>query len=486
MAADSTSPTQPVMEAVAVIVDCNCFLQLRDLSDLPWREMFPGVKRIEIMVTPSVVSELDRKKVDPKDRIRNRARAAFRMLDEASEADPMRMVLREVPVLVALNLPEVPRTDWAAHPRLDPSRPDDALVVQAVDLATELPKTLLSHDGGPRLIARRLGLKAKSVPDAWLLPDTVDDDRKQIQKLQRENELLKARHPQIRAGWGSADKPLERLTIERLVVRPLSVPAIEAAVARCRDRWPHAIGTLRAGLGFFIGDDDTSGRFDQDDYHRYFIQWQEWANGLRPFFEKLPHRIAAATRFGAAAMWFENTGTATADRLTIDFAVSEGWRVLPDRKAVDEVAAILVKLPARPRTPFQQHQSDQLRKVEDASRHIRLSIPAPTTPRDPTGFYWINRPGRESDRGVYECKEFRAKRRHDDEIWLWPFDSPPAVGNLTVDVHGTNLSEPLKLELPLDFVDREVHWDDEHLLGALEPDLAEIIAEVTTMEGSAY
>ncbi len=53
---------------------------------------------------------------------------------------------------------------------------------------------------GPRLTARRSGLVAHNVPETWLLPDTPDDDRKQIQKLQRENEQLKARHPQIVAG----------------------------------------------------------------------------------------------------------------------------------------------------------------------------------------------------------------------------------------------------------------------------------------------
>ena len=158
---------------------------------------FPGVKRVEIMVTPAVVSELDKKKVDTKDRIRNRARAAIKLLDAASEADPMRIVLRDGPVVVALNLLDITVTDWTQHPRLDPSRPDDMLVAQTIDLATDFSKVLLSHDSGPRVTARRSGVVAKNVPEAWLLSDAADEDRKQIQKLQWENELLKARHPKI-------------------------------------------------------------------------------------------------------------------------------------------------------------------------------------------------------------------------------------------------------------------------------------------------
>ena len=467
-------------DAISVIVDCNCFLQLRDLRDLPWSELFPGVKRIEIMVMPSVVAELDKKKVDTKDRIRNRARASFKLLDAASEADPMRVVLREGPIVVALNLPEIAPTDWTRHSRLDPTRPDDALVAQAVDLATELPKALVSHDSGPRLTARRLGLAAKNVPDAWLLPDPVDDDRKQIQKLQRENEQLKARHPEIVAGWGSAAKPVERQTIERLIVPPLSSEAIMDAVARCRAKWPHAIGTMRVGSGFFIGEDDTSGRFDQDDFQRYFEKWQRWANDLPAFFESLPKRIAGATRFASVDLWFENIGRATAEGLTVDFAVSDGWLVLADQNAVDDMSPYPVALPKPPLTPFQQDHADRATKADNVTRQFRhLAGPRVQPPRDSTGFYWVERPSYDSTRGVYRCEEFRAKRRNDDVIWLWPRGNPPVDGKLIVDIHGSNLGEPVRLELPLAFSDRAAEWNDAVVLASLDPSLAEIVADET-------
>lgn len=469
-------------DAIAVIVDCNCFLQLRDLKDLPWGELFPGVKRVEIMVTPSVVAELDNKKVDSKDRIRNRARAAFKLLDVASEAEPMRVVLRDEPSVVALNLPEILPTDWTRHPRLDPTRPDDALVAQAVDLATDLPKTLLSHDGGPRLTARRLGLAAKNVPGAWLLPDPVDDDRKQFQKLQRENEQLKARYPHIVAGWGSADKSLDRLTIERLIVPPLSGEAIIAAVTRCRAKWPHATGTMRVGSGFFIGDDDSSGRFDQNDYQRYFEKWQQWANGLPAFFESLPKRIAGATRFASVDLWFENTGGASAEGLLVDFATSEGWQVLADQKASEDISPYPVALPERPLTPFQQDHTDRAIKADDVSRQFRHLVTPTPPPRDPTGFYWVERPGYDSTRGVYRCEDFRSKRRNDDVIWLWPRGNPPVDGKLVVDIHSSSLGEPLLLELPLAFADRAAEWGDEAVVAALDPSLIEIVASVTAAE----
>ena len=472
---DTSSPP----DATVVIIDCNCFLQLRDLKDLPWGDLFPGIKRIEIMVTPSVITELDVKKNDGKDRIRNRARAALKLLDAASEAEEMRLMLRDGPIIVALNVPEIMPTDWSRHPRLDPTRPDDALVAQAIDLVTDLPKSLLSHDTGPRLTARRLGLLAKAPHEAWLLPDPVDDDRKQLQKLQRENEQLKARFPNIVAGWGTGDKPLEHMTIERLIVPPLSGETVMAAVARCREKWPHAIGTMRMRSGFSIGDDDTSGRFDEDDYHRYVDKWQKWANGLPAFFEALPTRIAAATRFRSIDLWIENTGGATAEGLVVDFEVSDGWQVFADQNAVDDIAPYPVALPEVPPTPFQQDHRDRARKADAVSRQFRHLASPPAQPRDPTGFYWVDRPGYGSQRGVYRCEEFRAKRRKDDAIWLWAHDNAPAEGELTVDVHGSNLGEPLLLKLPLAFVERAAEWDDAAVIAALDPQLAQIVADVT-------
>lgn len=475
-----TGPAAPAtaIDAVAVVVDCNCFLQVRDLKDVPWRELFPGVRRVEIMVTPSVVAELDKKKIDNKDRIRTRARAANKLIDAASEVEPMRIVLRDDPVVIALNLPDIAPTDWGRHARLDPTRPDDQLVAQAIDLVTELPKALLSHDSGPRLTARRNGLTAHNVPETWLLPDPVDDDRKQIQKLQRENELLKARHPQIVAGWGAAEKAIERLTIERLIVPPLPAETIAAAVAHCRDTWPHATATMKVGSGFFIGEDDNSGRFGQDDYERYVAKWRNWVDSLPDFFERLPKLIAGGRRFGGADLWFENDGAATAERLTIDFAVSDGWQVLAGQSEVDDIAPLPVILPERPLTPFQQDHRDRAVKADGVGRQFgHLAAPA-AQPRDPTGFYWIERPGYDSKRGVHGCEEFRAKRRYEDVIWLWPRGNPPVDGTLRVDIHGSNLPAPLELELPLAFADREAGWDDDAVIAALDPVIVDILASV--------
>lgn len=51
--------TVPNGGLVGVVVDTNCFIQARDLKDLPWREIFPDAARVEVVVVPTVVEELD-------------------------------------------------------------------------------------------------------------------------------------------------------------------------------------------------------------------------------------------------------------------------------------------------------------------------------------------------------------------------------------------------------------------------------------------
>jgi hypothetical protein len=49
-------------ETIVLFIDTNGFLQVRDLKDLPWTEVFVGAKHIDIMVAPRVIEELDRHK----------------------------------------------------------------------------------------------------------------------------------------------------------------------------------------------------------------------------------------------------------------------------------------------------------------------------------------------------------------------------------------------------------------------------------------
>jgi len=41
-----------------LFIDTNSFLQVRDLKDVPWKELFQGVDVVDVMVAPRVIEEL--------------------------------------------------------------------------------------------------------------------------------------------------------------------------------------------------------------------------------------------------------------------------------------------------------------------------------------------------------------------------------------------------------------------------------------------
>src|SRR5216683_1140686 len=133
-------------EIQTLYADTNAFLQVRDLKDIPWRDMFQGVRAVDVMVAPRVIEELDKHKSSTNQRRRDRARAALQLIDKASREADLSIVIREEPVRVRIVISAAPRFDWASHSILDPAKPDDQLVAEALSYGNGA--AVFSHDSG--------------------------------------------------------------------------------------------------------------------------------------------------------------------------------------------------------------------------------------------------------------------------------------------------------------------------------------------------
>lgn len=182
-------------DLVRIFVDTNCFLHLRDLKDLPWRSIFPRLKTLEIVVAHVVTDELDRLKTDKTGRLRDRARSALSLIEQTSCEPGMRISLRAAPFEIWFVLDQSPPVDWSAYPRLNSTWPDDQLLAAALSDAGRPTPILLSHDTGPLIRARALGLAALRTPDDWELPPQADKLVQDNARLVRE--LAAARSTQL-------------------------------------------------------------------------------------------------------------------------------------------------------------------------------------------------------------------------------------------------------------------------------------------------
>lgn len=229
------------IETAHIFLDTNAFLQLRDLSDLPWKDLFGGA-RVILLVGPTVLAELDAHKVSTNRRRRDRARAALQMIERASLEPQFRLALRELPVAVDLAISDAPAPDWSAHPRLDPNRADDRLVAEA--LAHNQGSVLLSHDAGPRIRARLVGLAAVAPPDSWLLPAEQTDDQRRISSLERALEASLNARPRIEISLPQAVDGL--IEFARVQPPPLGAPEVLRLTEAFLARHPHATSPERS------------------------------------------------------------------------------------------------------------------------------------------------------------------------------------------------------------------------------------------------
>ena len=206
-------------ETRVLFIDTNGFLQVRDLKDIPWNELFPRVKGIDVMVAPRVIEELDKHKNSTNQRRRDRARLALQLIEKASLERDLAFVMREMPIRVRLVISTAPRFDWNAHPDLDPAKPDDQLLAEALSFGRGA--SIFSHDTGPRIRARVAGIGADAPQPEWLLPAEQTDDQRKIKSLERELEQALSRSPKIVAGFDHLDETTGELHLFRPSLSPL-------------------------------------------------------------------------------------------------------------------------------------------------------------------------------------------------------------------------------------------------------------------------
>lgn len=116
------------------------------------------------------------------------------------------------------------------------------------------------------------------------------------------------------------DEPVEEMIIERLVLPSLGGNVIVALLAAVHEKIPLETGVFAPSLGFSIGGEPG---FTQSDYHRYHADYHKFIDGLPKFFEELHDKIRRASATTAIDYRIENVGTATAEGMTVDFAVAD-------------------------------------------------------------------------------------------------------------------------------------------------------------------
>lgn len=455
------------MSEISAFLDCNGFIQLRDLKDLNWRQVFSSVQVIRLLVSSAIIDELDVLKMSPNRRRRDRARAALQLIDIASQAADFTKVLREQPVRVELVIANDPAPDWAALPKLDPARADDKLVADAVTHGNGA--VLISHDTGPRIRARLVGLPAFAPHDDWLLAPEQTDDQRKLAALERELQHARNARPQIAI---SAEELIDGVAVLGSLRPPkLSEIAVQTATKLFLARFSMAqIHTVPAALKAFQVDEYIS----EYRANKYYEDYGRFNKKVTAYFASLNDRVRLRSALLPVRILVRNTGSISAKDMTFSASVSEGYEMLrqPDGENISPILSVMhPEAPARPIGDRMEALQDQLRLIDTARPPHSFFEPRPT---DATAVTWLERPQMGARNQKRVCMDFRPDREWRPEVWLWPINGIPSSGELHATV-GAEHHPNVSVSIAVRSEDREAAWDEAAVLELLPEPVATVM-----------
>lgn len=231
-------------------LDTNIFIHCQDIKDIDWKAEL-GAAEVCLVIAAVVFEELDVFKDDPRnDRKRNRARRAISFLEAVLDT-PDQAVRDGVTIEFA---EEMQAYEFGVY-NLNSNIGDDGLVACAIRWSQEHSDdelTLISHDSGPRMKARRLDLRVQKLSEKYRLRDQLDAKDKKIHKLTNEIRGLRSSQPRLQLGFADSNGEIVNCVCAEKIVPKDSI--VEQLLSRASTRYmkQRVIQTQHVALMFTL------------------------------------------------------------------------------------------------------------------------------------------------------------------------------------------------------------------------------------------
>lgn len=392
-----------------IFIDSNVVLECLPLKDLPWSEIDP-VGPILILLTPTLLSEVDSKKRDG--RLGVRAREFNRLVAPIAEhGQPINLVAGtpRVDIVIA----KCRHIDWESYDDLDPSQGDARIIAEVLNVSgvPEEQRRVVSQDINPLFMAKRHDLKTHHVSDNWLPRPEPSPQEKEIAKLKGHLREFTKTKPQFDIKLEMQPMPVEVHQVQKLTEGEMSILVRDIIAANQK---PEQKQDLLSYMQHDSSLDDRYAKYERKtvpDFVRCYHEKLELLFGQIPFILSV-----------------ENTGKVRADHTNIDVQIVGGWF---------NTKPILAGL--RPSAPT-------IRNPSSLSHLIR-----PPSPHRVVGRHEIevNAP-RRSERFSAQCEDFRQGQRweYSGMVWIDPHQDREVVIIIKLtaaNLHG-EISQLFKLE----------------------------------------
>lgn len=224
-----------------LFLDTNIFLQCLDLKSIPWKDVLKEDELLLLIPHP-VQEEIDRFKQDGNSRRADRARKTNSFFRDIINSPDECIEINNANLKVIIKFPPPVNKADLESIGLDLSRADDRIIAETLLYKRGNPSddvALLTHDTGPMLTAKRIGLPFLEIPDSWLLPPEPDKAQKKIDELSRELVELKKTTPEISiALLNSKDTQVEELNEDIMTVEAFSDSCVTDYLKLATDKYP--------------------------------------------------------------------------------------------------------------------------------------------------------------------------------------------------------------------------------------------------------
>lgn len=470
-------------DVIYLFPDTNVFIQCRPLEELDWSE-WSEFKEVHLIVCRPVQREIDNQKNRGNDRVAKRARKTYQVFRRiiASKEQYWPVTDTGPRVRLCLESPSLPSGD--RKDVLDYSKPDDEIVGCLDRFEREHQDKevrLLTHDVGPMMTAKSLGLKVDAIKEEWLLRPEHSESEREIARLRDRITELEQAEPKFRIWFVDGEgQKVESIHLQHRFYEPMSNEDIAACIQSLKKQFPLAtdfgsreraekdgdtLGERLLGMRYKYtpATDEAIAKYTDQDYPEWIRECEELLSHLH---DLLQSEIAQPA-FNFAVV---NEGTRPGNDALINIVSGGNFRICPPLAEDDEMAEgknkTRLSLPDPPRPPRGRWRpkapsldrltsvgsvwANQLSRLENSlypsinSSHL-LSNPVRNYRRDPNAFYYKpDRSETPEESFSLECEQWRHGAGEECFSGQLFFDrnKEEVSGAISCEIHAENLSTP--------------------------------------------
>ena len=470
--------------------DTNLFIQCRSIVELPWSDL-GDFDEIRLVVCRPVLREIDNQKNRGNDRVGQRARATYKIFRNIIASSLDYQVVNEGKPIVKIFLQAALLPSPELQYRLDYNKPDDEIIGCLHRFQDDNPGKdirLLTHDGGPMMAAKSVGVSFVPIDDDWVLAPENSQKEREIARLRDRVAQLEKVEPQIQLSCvDERGEKLESLKVDHVVYSRLTEDDVATLLGLLRDRFPPAedfgsrerkVRRVRGVVAKALGATEIYTPVPDEEIAKYLNEdYPKWIERCEDIFVALHKTLQTKELRLILSFVATNFGTRPAKDVLVQIETRGAVKVcvpLEDGEEDNEEETLAsLRLPSPPRPPCGQWKlapssldilSGNIPNIASALSGGLLfpqSIPRPDlafpvgpvdSRRDPNVFYYKpSRPRDPVESFGLECEQWR--HGTDEEYFEVQVSGDLAEDNIRgaveCSIHADNLSAPLKLVIPV-------------------------------------